>query len=373
MILKVKRLRNSFKIFSNVKENEYENVDLTAEDEADDDSCEFGDQSFSAFTVAKLRKLVKKIRKSDLKRKQLRKMCELCSVKYLAPIIDVSTRWNSTFQMLERASKLKKPLLALCSSVKSLRQFIITEGEWSELDKLFSLLKKFDRSTKLVSMERHPTISAYLPTLNWLLDSIKSFIRDNPGQLADAATNGLRKLEKYEDKLDIENSLLPFVAVFMNPALKLNYFKEHKYRNIKDIQKRITEIFERDYAATTETTDPNEQEQLDDDFYSHMYKRSKQSKATKEIQKYLQFPLSSSKIDLLEFWRSQEGEFPGLSRLARDILPIQSSSVAVERDFSSASDVVTTKQCALKAETIRAKMCLKMWYKSRLDEIGKPN
>lgn len=58
--------------------------------------------------------------------------------------------------------------------------------------------------------------------------------------------------------------------------------------------------------------------------------------------------------------------------MARDILPIQSASVAVERDFSSASGIVTTKQCALKAETIRAKMYLKMWYKTRLNETDEP-
>lgn len=182
-----------------VQENDDEDVDLTAEDEfydSDTDTVnDFEDDQNSRFTISQLRKLVRKIRKSNLKRKQLRKMCKVCNVGYLTPKIDVSTRWNSTYEMIERASQLKKPLLALCSSVKSLRSFIITEGQWSQLNKLCILLKKFDRSTKLVSMERHPTISAYLPTLNWLLDSLKTFIRDNPGHLADAAAKGLEKIE----------------------------------------------------------------------------------------------------------------------------------------------------------------------------------
>lgn len=356
-----------------VQENDDEDVDLTAEDEIYDNDSEGGDEECSRFTISQLRKLVRKIRKSNLKRKQLRKMCKICGMDYLTPKIDVSTRWNSTFEMLERAAKLKKPLLALCSSVKSLRSFIITEAQWTELSILCDLLKKFDRSTKLISMERHPTISAYLPTLNWLLDCLKTFIRDNPGQLTDAVEKGVEKLQKYEELLDIGNSQLPYVAVFMNPALKLTYFKEHKYRNIKEIQRQITEIFERNYATAPENIDHNENQEIEDEFYSHMYKRPKISKATKEIQKYLQFPLSSSKIDLLDFWRCQEAEFPGLTKMARDILPIQSSSVSVERDFSSASDILTTNTCALKAETIRARMCLKMWYKSRFDKTGKLN
>lgn len=170
-------------------------------------------------------------------------MCKLCGVDYLTPKIDVYTRWNSTYEMIERGLKLKEPLLALCSSVKSLRPFIITEAEWPELSKLCTLFKKFDRSTKLVSMERHPTLTAYLPTLNWLLDSLKEFICDNPGQLADVAAKGLDKLRKYEHLLSIESTHLPYVAVFLNPALKLNYFREHKHRNVKEIQKKISEIF----------------------------------------------------------------------------------------------------------------------------------
>lgn len=64
-------------------------------------------------------------------------------------------------------------------------------------------------------------------TLNWLLDSLKEFIRENPGPLVIAASNGLERLEKYEKLPRITKSKLPFVAVFLNPALKINYFKKH--------------------------------------------------------------------------------------------------------------------------------------------------
>ncbi|HEY0222576.1 MAG TPA: hypothetical protein VGC17_07295 [Lactovum miscens] len=44
-------------------------------------------------------------------------------MNYLTPKIDVKTRWNSTYEMLERADKLKVPIRALCGSEKSLRPF----------------------------------------------------------------------------------------------------------------------------------------------------------------------------------------------------------------------------------------------------------
>ena len=149
--------------------------------------------------VEKLRKLAKKIRKSTKLRQQLKRLCDLCNKNYLVPIIDVSTRWNSTFSMIIRATKLKVPLRALCVNESSLSGLIITENEWLHLDLLQKLLEKFDRATNLLSMQRHPTISLHLPTLKWLIHSLKIFIQENSGSLAVAANEGLKKLKKYEE------------------------------------------------------------------------------------------------------------------------------------------------------------------------------
>lgn len=104
--------------------------------------------------------------------------------------------------------------------------FLMTDREWNELACIKTLLAKFDRSSQLLSMQRHPTIAAYIPTLNWLSDSLEQFISDNPGPMAEAAKKGLEKLQKYEAELSIQSSVIPYVGTFLNPALKLNYFKE---------------------------------------------------------------------------------------------------------------------------------------------------
>lgn len=295
------------------------------------------------------------------------RMCELYGIEYLTPIIDVSTRWNSTYNMIERAAYLKVPLRALCSNDKSLNGLCMKESEWKELDTLGSLLKKFDRSTKLMSMERHPSICAYVPTLNWLIESVESFISENPGPLADAAQIGLTKLSKYEEQIDMENSTIPYVAMFLNPALKMSYFKEHDFTKarIRDIQKSICENFEKNYGkCTTNIIDDKPEEEQKDEFFEHMFKRAKTNKEPKEFQKYMNFPLSSAKVDLLDYWRSQKEDFPGLSAMARDYLAVQSSSVAVERDFSMGTHLISKTRCCLKPETIRACMCCKSWLKN---------
>jgi len=79
------------------------------------------------------------------------------------------------------------------------------------------------------------------------------------------------------------------------------------------------------------------------------------------LQKYLQLPLANAKTDTLQYWKAQVKEFPLLSKMAMDILPVQAASTAVERDFSQGGHVVTPERAALKAETITATMCLKSW------------
>lgn len=107
---------------------------------------------------------------------------------------------------------------------------------------------------------------------------------------------------------------------------------------------------------------PEDQRALEDDeLFSRMYKRTKIDKFSSEIQKYLSLPLSHPTVTPLEYWRSKsvQQEFPKLSKMAKDVLAVQPSSVAVERDFSKGARVVTPTRCALIALTIRASMFLK--------------
>lgn len=297
--------------------------------------------------------------------------CNFYKMEYLVPIIDVATRWNSTFQMLQRADYLKTPLRALCLSEKNLNKFLMSEREWHDLDRVKVLLAKFDRSSQLLSMQRHPTIAAYIPTMNWLLESLQDFISENPGPMADAAENGLQKLKKYEAEIAIKSSSIPYVGTFLNPALKMHYFKEYSNNKTyhKEIQKTISDLFEKDYAnkGSVASASPAAAE-VTDEFFLHMFKRAKTSKKPKEFQQYLGSPLSNAKVDMLDFWRSQQHELPNLANMARDYLAVQSASVSVERDFSGGADLVTPTRCSLHAQTIRACMCLKSWLKNEKDQ-----
>lgn len=153
-------------------------------------------------------------------------------------------------------------------------------AEWSELESLHTLLQKFHRSTKLMSMERHPTICAYLPTLNWLTESLKSFIKENNGPISLAAQRGVDKLEEYEIQLQLISAKIPYVATFVNPTVKLNFFKEHNYTksSIKEIQNTICELLENEYQDENPVDNEDDANDEPDEFFEFMFKRAKKYK-----------------------------------------------------------------------------------------------
>lgn len=310
--------------------------------------------------IVRLRKIVVKIRKSVKLRQKLAKCCAVYGVKYQVPIIDVKNRWNSTYLMIRRAKDLKIPLRALYLHEKSFTSLQLSDEDWLYLDLVEELLRKFDRATQYMSMERHSTIPSYIPTLNWIIDSVHDFANRHTGTLRNAAQGALLKLKKYEVKID--KSIIPFIATVLHPGLKMEYFKEHKYPavEIREIKKAITNYFVENYENNEDYDEP--EATFDDELHEHMFKRSRREKTSSELLKYLSLPLADRKVQPLDYWKSQTQQFPRLCMMARDVLPAQAASTCVERDFSKGSKLVTPTRCAMLKTTIRATMSLKSWY-----------
>lgn len=125
------------------------------------------------------------------------------------------------------------------------------------------------------------------------------------------------------------------------------------------IKKSISDYFTVNYEIRCDS-ETEDNEELEDELFAHVYKRSTPDAVSREFKKYLSYPLPKS-----EFWKSQEKELPCMSKIASDILAIQTTSVPVERDNLAGADLVTPSRCSLNADTIQTSMCLKQWFSNQ--------
>ncbi|CAG8752743.1 24881_t:CDS:1, partial [Racocetra persica] len=77
-----------------------------------------------------------------------------------------------------------------------------------------------------------------------------------------------------------------------------------------------------------------------------------------EIKKYLAILLLSN-VDPLCWWQTQHLEYPTLSIIIYDYLPIQATSITSKQAFSIASKTIIEERNKLDEETARAILCLK--------------
>jgi len=117
-------------------------------------------------------------------------------------ILDVETRWNSTYLMIERAIKMKEPLHLTIASIKELTNLTITDEEWNDLKSIMDLLKPFYDATNLVSTPKNPILSEITGYYQVLFDHLESAMDNSDELLKAAASRGFEKLKKYYPTCD---------------------------------------------------------------------------------------------------------------------------------------------------------------------------
>jgi hypothetical protein len=88
--------------------------------------------------------------------------------------------------------------------------------------------------------------------------------------------------------------------------------------------------------------------------------RRKEKQLTNELEDYFKLPAEDfDTCHPIQWWVGRRSQFPRLFQLARDILCIPGSAVAVERIFSGGRDTISLRRANLQPDTIRTLMLVK--------------
>jgi len=82
------------------------------------------------------------------------------------------------------------------------------------------------------------------------------------------------------------------------------------------------------------------------------------------LDRYLNSPVDSN-TDSLIWWKTHDKDYPILSKIAKDYLTIQATSVLSERAFSISGLTISKTRNRLDPEMARAIICMKNWISGK--------
>ena len=340
--------------------------ELKAEPPASEDDC-LGDGNLEAsvaLCVPRLRRLVVQIRASPQRRERLALRCEALDVKVKSLVADMPVRWNSTFAMLKRALELRMPIECVVASDRELRRNALSEDEWALLEIISQLLEVFDRGTKVLCAESHPTLPAVMPVYNGLMKALEDFC-GKYGRRRIIATATKAAMDKLQEYYSLCDTTVGRVATILDPRMKLDYYRRQHSRSrlAASVEEEVREVFRShcESGASSPATGDGGQEESQDDLAAFL-ERPRVDRDD-ELRAYLSSPASATRIGVLQWWKTHAAECPCLAAMARDYLAIPATSASVERVFSGGAHLVSPSRGSMSAETIEASMCLKSWLK----------
>ena len=330
--------------------------------------------------IKRLRYIVKKLRNSPAQRVIFLGQCELANVDRLMLVLDVPTRWNSTFYMIQIALKVRNGLKNWLSTdpeigkVK-LGSFQFSQTDWEVLEKICTLLEKFESASQLLSGGSYPTLSFVMPVFielfSYIEREVENLSRTDP--MRDPLSEAHRVLAKYYSFTD--DSVFYLLAVLLDPRFKTTFLIrkgfETDYPGLSDqTVSRLKDFVERkkvssgnaDENGTTESKNRvHNQSALFNSMFSHC--TTEHDNEHNEVGKYFELRCEDPAVDPLDYWKANARKYPYLSAVAKDILSIPGSSVSVERIFNCGRDVIGLRRHSSKPETFSSLMFGKYYLK----------
>jgi len=130
--------------------------------------------------ITKARSIVSRIRRSSVAVEKLIELCGKCV------LTDNSTRWNSTYQMLQRLLELKTPV---CEVLLALQVDSLMVTEWAKLEEVADLLQPFVNLTNILQTDS-TSLSSVIPSI---LD-LEAHLQSQPPNVA-LARNMLQDMQ----------------------------------------------------------------------------------------------------------------------------------------------------------------------------------
>lgn len=327
--------------------------------------------------IHKVKEIVKYIKRSNIANEKLTAYQKNFGNTPLKLILDVPTRWNSTYYMLQRFVELEEAVKSTLAVIKK-ELPPLAPDDWNDIKELSHILKPFEDATKSLSGELYCTASLVIPICNGMK---KLFAKLAKKKFSNSIKKVLAVIEdEFRERLgNMEKSTTLAVCTFMDPRFKnLAFSSESTAENVKSkiiamVAAKITEqSVHHEHQLQVECTetdvaDVDQDEasiwfEFDQSVAFRQPKGTSTSRAIIEMQRYIEEEIVPRKNDPLIWWKNHKQMLPHLSIIAQERLCVLASSVPCERLFSKAGQILTERRNRLSDKMVQTLLFLNTNY-----------
>ncbi|KAK8916019.1 hypothetical protein KSP39_PZI023387 [Platanthera zijinensis] len=319
-------------------------------------------------SIEKIRLAVKYIRGSPQRVEQFRTCCELDEIPYRHNLVlDVPTRWNYTYLMLETALKFQKSFERFEEKDPhyhlELRENMPGEADWKTARIFCKFLKTFYDVTNRLSGSLYVTSNSYFHDVINIQSTIKSWSTSHDHTLKNMAIKMNEKFYKYWGDLDRMNMFL-LIAVVLDPCFKLKYVtycygKLYSKDVVDKVENKLTGTLTRLFSYyDSERRKCNAQSSKEEEVMGSPMSELEMYLTETRIKKVV-----GESFDILNWWKTNSTRFPVMSLMARDVLAIPVTIVASESAFSTGGRVLDQFRSSLSPKVVEGLICAQDWLR----------
>ncbi|XP_019713457.1 zinc finger BED domain-containing protein 1-like [Hippocampus comes] len=271
-------------------------------------------------------------------------------------IRDISTRWNSTLDMISSLLKNQDAFAALHNQEHN--QDTLTPTEVLQLQRLTTVLEPCRFVTELLGGETYVPCSVVLPALCHLRHTME--VSDNDSN--DVVKFKTAFTKEFTQRTATLNLEWLKVATVLDPR-----FKDLKYlarEEREEVWSRLEALLQEQCKGTIMEEPATKKRLLLCSFDSDS-DSDEEERWRRALNLYRAESTISETDCPFQWWSSRAGTHSQLSVLARKYLSSPATSVPCERLFSLAGHIVTKKRAALSSENVNRLVCLSNWLNER--------
>ncbi|XP_031106328.1 zinc finger BED domain-containing protein RICESLEEPER 2-like [Ipomoea triloba] len=354
------------------------------------DGLKYADES-----VKRVRDAVRWVRNSPARLQKFRELADLIGVEAKSTLhLDVPTRWNSTYIMLNTAIEYQRVFDMLAETDPSFSADLDDVPcflDWSSVESLVKLLKTFYEMTVRISGSLYVTSNTFFSEISDLSCMLEDMVLAEPETDKVMGQQMKTKFHKYWGDPAKMNFLI-FYANILDPRDKEEYMphqfvqlygEENGKSFFAKVQTAMSVLYA-DYASTySVSSTPSEsstqsvqseatsigrpQSRLKSQLKKKRMEGGGGSSKQTELQVYLSESIveddEDATFDVLKWWKGNSERFPILSKMARDVLAVPISTVASESAFSTSGRVLDPFRSSLTPKIVEALLCTQDWLR----------